>query len=66
MESSIRRRVPFLELFLEDPVGGDEVGSVIGNKGSGAWTASHETADGVDEGVGVELEDDLGVDASRL
>ena len=55
-----------MELLLEDPVGGNEVRSVIGNKGLSAWTTSHELADGIDERVGVELEDDLGVDASRL
>ena len=66
LESSVRRRVPLSELLLEDPVGGDEVGSIVGNKGLDAWTTGHETGDGVDERVGVELEHDLGVDASRL
>ena len=58
------RQVPREELILDDGIGAREIWSIVTDEVFDRRTSGGESADCLDDGVGVVLEDDFGVDAS--
>ena len=58
------RQVPSEELILDDGIGAREIRSIVTDEVFDGRTSGGESADRLDDGVGVVFEDDFGVDAS--
>ena len=59
-----RRQIPSKKLILDGGIGARKVWSVVADEVFNGRTSSSESANRLDDGVGVVFEDDFGVDAS--